>query len=136
MSIMREEIAAWAYGAAETMMTVALYAALALPIGFVLSIFRTTRPLTGFGLVVFSWLLGAVMWLWAVAITFSSFGWIGLFIGLMILGLGVVPLGLLGIFLEEGAAATVPLWGMAVLTYGLRFTGFWLAESSTDHGVT
>ena len=127
---MREEIAAAAYGASEVMMTVTLYAALALPVGFVLSIFRTTRPLTGAGLVLFSWLLGAVMWLWATAITFSSFGWFGLFVGLVIFGMGVLPLGLLGIFLEAGAGATVPLLGMAALAYGLRFAGAWLIETS------
>ena len=129
---LREAIAAWAYGAAEVMMTVALYAALALPIGFVLSIFRRMRPLTGLGLVLFSWILGAVLWFWTTAITFASFGWLGLVVGLVLMGFGVVPLGLLGAFLEGGAAAAGPVLGMAALTFGLRFAGFWLMESGKE----
>ncbi len=128
---MRETIAEWAFGASSVMMTLVMFAALAFPIGFVLSIFRRTRPWTGAFLVFFSYLLGAATWFYGAAVSFAAFGWIGLFLGLVMAGIGVVPLGIVGGFMEEPAVA----WGlilMLVATFAFRGVGAWLVESSSN----
>lgn len=110
------------------MLTLVAFAALALPITFVLSAFKRTRPWTGNFLIVLSYLLGAATWFYGAAILFASFGWLGLAVGLVLAGIGVVPLGIIGGFLEAPAVA-LGLIAMLVATYALRLTGTWLAEA-------
>jgi hypothetical protein len=62
-----------------------------------LGIFRRTRGIAGVGLVSASWGLGAILWLYGAMITFTSWGWVGLIIGLFVFGVGVVPMGFLAL---------------------------------------
>ena len=125
---MRYEIAEWAYGVSGFMLSVIDVAAPLIFVGFVLSIFRRTRPWTGLILWVFSYPLGAATWFWGAAITFSSFGWIGLGIGLLVVGVGVVPLGMLAAYMDNAPDASVTLILMVVGTFALRGVGMWLME--------
>ena len=112
------------------MLDIALWASLVFPVGFVLSIFRRTRPFTGLILFLFSYLLGAATWLYGAAITFASFGWFGLFVGLVLFGIGVVPMGIIGGFWEGGEVAAMA-WGLILLlaaTAVFRMVGAWLAD--------
>jgi len=67
-----------------------------------LAAWRKTRGAAGVGLFVVSYILGATTWFLGAAVTFASFGWIGLIIGLFIFGIGVVPLGIIGPFFNLG----------------------------------
>ena len=127
---MRQEIAEWLIVAYRWMLDIALWASLVFPVGFVLSIFRRTRPFTGLILFLFSYLLGAATWLYGAAITFASFGWFGLFVGLVLFGIGVVPMGIIGGFWEGGEFAAMA-WGLILLlaaTAVFRMVGAWLAD--------
>ena len=93
---MREEVAAWLLSASQTLVDVAGVVSLVFLVGFGLSIFRRTRPWTGAILYWFSFLAGAATWFYGAGITFASFGWVGLFVGLVLLGVGVVPMGVIG----------------------------------------
>ena len=108
------------------MLSVIEVAAPLILVGFILSIFRKTRPWTGLILLVFSYLLGAATWFWGAAITFSSFGWIGLWIGLLVVGVGVVPLGMLAAYIDDAPDASVTLILMLIGTFALRGVGRWL----------
>ena len=56
--------------------------------------------------------------------TFGSFGWIGLIIGLFIFGMGVVPLGIIGVlFTLSVSELAVTLCVMLVITLATRFAG-------------
>ena len=64
-----------------------------------LVLFHKTRAYGGGALWLFSWLVGLSTWLLGAAFTFGSFGsfgWIGLIVGLLLFGIGVVPLGAFG----------------------------------------
>lgn len=63
-----------------------------------LAYFRSTRRFAGLGLIIASYLFGLVTWLLGMAVTFASFGWVGLILGLLILGIGVVPMGIYAAF--------------------------------------
>lgn len=65
-------------------------------------IWKKTRSLAAFGLIVSSYIFGVTTWFFGTAITFLSFGWLGLFIGLIVIGVGVIPLGIAGSFFKLG----------------------------------
>ena len=128
---MREEVAAWLLSASQTLVDVAGVVSPVFLVGFVLSIFRRTRPWTGAILYWFSFLAGAATWFYGAAITFASFGWMGLFVGIVLLGVGVVPMGVIGGFLEGGELAAMArgLLLMLVVTFVFRGAGVWLLRS-------
>ena len=124
-------IAEWALTAAGIMMSLAVWAfPLVLMATLVLAIFSKTRFAGGLILYIFSFLVGAATWFFGAAATFTSFGWFGLIIGLIFLGIGVVPLGIIGgfIYLDHGFA--IGLIIMLVLTFAFRSAGLWLTAQS------
>lgn len=63
-----------------------------------LSAWNRTRAWASSGMLISSFLFGITTWLLGAAASFASFGWLGLIIGLVFVGVGVVPLGILGAF--------------------------------------
>ena len=96
-----------------------------------LTIWRKTRGAAGTGLLITSYIFGLTTWLLGAAVTFGSFGWFGLIVGLLILGVGVVPLAIIGAFfkLDNGGLALV-LFVMLVVTLGARFGGAYAASKA------
>jgi hypothetical protein len=89
-----------------------------------LAIWRKTRGAAGVGLFFISYLFGATTWFLGAAVTFGSFGWVGLIIGFFIAGIGVVPLGIIGAFFRLGINELgVSLCVMLVITLAARFAG-------------
>jgi hypothetical protein len=83
-----------------------------------------TRGGAGAGLCVISYIFGATIWFLGAALTFGSFGCIGLILGLVIFGMGVVPLGIIGAFWTLGISEIpVSLCVMLVITLAARFAG-------------
>jgi len=83
-----------------------------------------TRAAGGSGLVFVSYIFGATTWFLGAAVTFGSFGWIGLIIGIFVCGLGVVPLGIFGAFFGLGMSELgISLCVMLVITLAARFAG-------------
>ena len=123
---MRKAFAEWALDASGFMMSLSVWLfPLALVTTAVLVIFRRTRSWGGLILHYFSLVVGAATWFFGAAVTFSSFGWFGLIIGLLLLGLGVVPLGIIGGFIYfDGVAPTIII--LLVATFALRGAGWWL----------
>jgi hypothetical protein len=76
--------------------------AIAILVFLPLAAWRKTRGSAGLGLLIVSYIFGATTWFLGAAVTFGSFGWFGLFIGLFVLGIGVVPLGIIGAFFKLG----------------------------------
>lgn len=126
---MQQTIAEWAFDASRLMMTLVTLGSPLILVGFVLSIFRRTRPWTGAILIGFSFLLGAATWFYGAAVSFASFGWIGLLLGLVVAGVGVVPLGIIGGFMVDSGVA-LGLIAMLVGTFACRMIGVWLTESA------
>jgi hypothetical protein len=97
------------------------------------AIWRRTRGPSGFGLLIASTVLGVITWLVGAIVTFASFGWPGLFIGVFVLGIGVVPIGIVGAVFAlhiNGLAAWLCI--MIVATLASRYTGV-ACLASADH---
>jgi hypothetical protein len=93
-----------------------------------MSLFRFTREASCKGFFVSSYIFGAALWLAGVAVAYDFWGFYGLLIGLIIAGVGVVPVAML-------AAALLGEWlevcGFVlaiVLTFGLRLFAIYLAS--------
>jgi hypothetical protein len=102
-----------------------------------LAVWPRTRAAAAVGLFISSYVFGATTWFLGAAITFGSFGWFGLIVGLFFLGLGVVPLGIIGAYfkLDLGGLA-VSLFVMLFITFAARFGGTLLATRAQDGSAT
>ena len=94
-----------------------------------LALFRRTRVFSGTLLFALSYLFGATIWLLGAGITVASFGWLGLIVGLLVFGIGVVPLGIIGAYFKLNMLEiSVSLIVMSIITYGARAIGITLAN--------
>lgn len=124
---MRETVAEWTLAASDYLMGIAEWV---LPVVFwivlTLVVFRRTRSLGGNIMFNFSYLLGAATWFYGAAVSFASFGWFGLILGLLVMGVGVIPLGILGAFMyfDSGIAWKIIL--LSAATFALRQIGILL----------
>jgi hypothetical protein len=128
---MREWIAGTALEVHNFLMpAVNVILAFVLPVLVLLALFKKSRGVAGELMIFVSFIIGAATWVGGVAITFSSFGWLILIVGLLFFGIGVVPAGMLGAGLvwHDWALAGELLLG-AVLTVALRFGGASLRAS-------
>ena len=93
-------------------------------LGFLpLAIWHKTRNAAGVGLLVTSYILGAATWLFCAAVTFGAFGWIGLLIGLLSLGVGVVPFAIIGaIYILDNSGLALGLFILVVVTFTIRYS--------------
>ena len=98
-----------------------------------MAIFKSTRAFAGASLFAASYLIGLTAWFLGAGISFASYGWWGLIIGLIILGFGVVPVGIVGAYFELGQTEiAVSLIVMTAITYGARLLAAYFIEKSTE----
>ena len=97
---------------------------------FFFAIWKRTRSGAGAAILVTSYIFGIAVWLFSAVMSFSLWGYFGLFVGLILLGVGVVPMALL-------AAAVKSHWDIVeyiivgvLLTYGNRVIGVIMHEES------
>jgi|LSQX01.2.fsa_nt_gb hypothetical protein len=67
-----------------------------------LALFRSTRSFAGAGMFLASYLFGLTTWFLGAAVTFATWGWVALIIGVLLGGVGVVPIGILAAFITLG----------------------------------
>jgi hypothetical protein len=96
-----------------------------------MALFRRTREAAGAGMVIASWALGAGLWLWSALVVFSFWGVVGLIVGLLIAGVGVVPLAAIASLLNGAWAILIQLVVYTAVVLGLRLFGTWIGEKAT-----
>jgi hypothetical protein len=74
-------------------------------------LFRVALPSAATGILIASYVVGVSTWLLGATVTFYTWGWIGLVVGLLLGGLGVVPIGILAAFFSLND----PLLGLNLL---------------------
>jgi hypothetical protein len=96
-----------------------------------MALFRSTRPAAGTGIFFSSYLFGLTTWFLGATLTFATWGWVGLLIGLFIAGVGVVPIGILAAFISlKDPTVGFSLIAMIVIVFATRMGGMALAESN------
>jgi hypothetical protein len=89
----------------------------------ILGMFRATRKPAGIGLVLSSYVFGVTLWAYSAVVTFTYWGWIGLIVGLVLLGIGVVPMSFLALALQANWLWVIGFGALLVLTFGARALG-------------
>ena len=93
-----------------------------------LSLIPPARFIAAIGFVIASFVFGAMMWCCGLGVTYEAWGMAGVIIGLVIAGIGIVPVGMLAVLLQGEWQALIVFVIFIVLTFGLRALGFWLAK--------
>jgi hypothetical protein len=97
-----------------------------------LSIFRKLRPWTGLVIFFSSFLFGTMLFAFSCLVVLELWGAFGLVVGLVLAGVGVVPVAFLAaLFHGEWALLGYVVLGI-VVTYGTRALGIRLVESTPD----
>jgi hypothetical protein len=88
--------------------------------------FRKTRIVPAYGLYVASFVFGVCVWMYGFTVTYQIWGGVGVFIGLILGIVGIVPLGIIAASLHsEWVIVAELVYGLA-LTYGARSIALWL----------
>jgi len=95
-----------------------------------LALIPPTRPWAGLGFFISSYVFGLTGWFMGLLLTWILWGGLAVFIGLFIMGVGVVPIGMLAT-LFNGMWVELGLLVLAViLTFRLRVLGMTLTEKA------
>ena len=101
---------------------------LLLPLSFI----RRTKPFAAIGFLIASYILGLTLWVSGLLITYNLWGAFAVFVGLFLLGVGVIPIAML-------ATAFNGMWGLegigglilhAAFVFGFRAYSIYLANKA------
>jgi len=88
--------------------------------------FRKTRIVPAYGLYVASFVFGVTVWVYGFMVTYQIWGGEGVFCGLIMGIVGIVPLGIIAAAWHSEWVIVAELIYGIVLTYGARATALWL----------
>ena len=94
-----------------------------------LSIIKGLRPMVGQCLVFASYVYGITLWVGSLLLTYAVWGGFAVFLGIFLMGIGVVPIAMLACVVKVSWQVFVQLVLLAVLTYGIRLWGTCLIAS-------
>jgi hypothetical protein len=93
-----------------------------------LSLIPPTRFIAANGFLIASCVFGVMVWCCGLGLTYEAWGIGGVIVGLVIAGVGIVPVAMLAVLLHGEWQALIVLVILVVLTFGLRALGLWLAK--------
>ncbi|MCA9350352.1 hypothetical protein KC874_01525 [Candidatus Saccharibacteria bacterium] len=94
------------------------------------------RGISGLIIYVSSYVYGLGTWIFGLAVTLALWGWLAVIIGLLLGGVGVVPIGMLAAMFNGEWGVFWTLFLSLILTYGSRIIGTMLisnAENQTEY---
>jgi hypothetical protein len=94
-----------------------------------LAIPRTTRGFSSVALFIASYLFGATLWMEGFLLTLSLWGVFGVFVGLFMGGVGVVPVAMLATIIKGLWAPLIELVVLTIMTFASRIGATALAAS-------
>jgi hypothetical protein len=93
-----------------------------------LSLFRMTRNVSACGFYISSVIFGVATWILGFLVTFQHWGVTGLFVGLFLAGVGIVPIGMLASAFDAVWPQVGDLALGLVVTFGARMVALMLAQ--------
>jgi hypothetical protein len=94
-----------------------------------LSIPPKTRNFAGNYLYIASYIFGATLWIWGILLTYILLGGFGVFIGLFMAGVGVVPISMIATLINGMWSELLQIIIQILLTFGTRYFGYRLLVS-------
>ena len=101
-----------------------------------LAFFRRTRAVAGIGIYIASFVVGLSLWVWSLLISYQIWGVAGIVVGLLLGGVGVVPIAVLATLFHGMWSMVSELLLVTAVTFGLRFLGIWLIAKAEDRDDT
>ena len=95
-----------------------------------LALIPPTRPWAGVGFFISSYVFGLTGWFMGLLLTWMLWGGTAVVIGIVMLGIGVVPIGLLATLFSGMWAEFGVLFLAVILTFGVRTVGTTLTENA------
>lgn len=95
-----------------------------------LALIPATRGFASGGIIISSYVFGAILWIISMAFTYDVWGLIAVIIGLVFFGVGVVAVAIVAALINGLWSMLGGLAFLLVLTYTSRVLGFWLAEKA------
>lgn len=92
--------------------------------------FRSTRGFSAVGLMLASYAFGFVVWVWSFLLVLDLWGMFGVVIGLLLAGIGIVPVAVLAALFHADWASLGDLVIMIAATFGVRILAVWLASKA------
>ena len=93
---------------------------------------RRTRSLAATGLLLSSYLFGLTSWFMGLVLTWTLWGGGAVFVGLILMGVGVVPMGLLATLFRGDWGPFLLLLGAIIATFAVRAYSLYLAATSVS----
>ena len=97
-----------------------------------LALVPAARVVAAFGFLIASYAFGASVWIWGLAYTYETWGVIAVIIGLVVLGVGVVPIALIAALIHGDWGNLATFLVMIVATFGSRGLAAWLAVKADE----
>lgn len=108
-----------------TWVTVALVVSIVLP----LSIFRATRSFSSIALLIASSVFGVTLWMEGLLLVWNIWGLLAVFVGILLMGVGVVPIAMIATLLNGMWGPLIELIILTIMLWGSRMAGLALAKS-------
>lgn len=121
-----EHVIGWLFGAAWIVFAFNLF--ILLP----LSLFRKTGMFGGIAMYYSSFVFGLTLWFLGLLLTYFTWGFFGVIVGLILGGVGVVPVAMLAMLLDGEFPTLIVLLILTALTFGSRFLGIFLAMRAEE----
>jgi len=101
----------------------------------VLSVIPKFRLFTGFGIYYLTYIWGAFFWLFCLFITYEYWGLFGIFIGIILAGIGVFLTSFLAILLDGQFFDAFMIVLNLILIYTIRSLGYWIASKYKNKDI-
>lgn len=121
-----EKLYPWLVGISSLALAILIFVLLPL------AVFHKTRAFAGNGIMIASWVFGITLWVWGLLLTYHLWGAVAVFIGLFLLGVGVVPIAMLATLFKGMWPALGELVLLTILTFGTRFAGAYVITKTEN----
>ncbi len=100
-----------------------------------LAIFKKTRIVSIYGLLIASFVFGANLWLFSFLTTYFYWGFFGVVLGLIIIGVGVIPFALIASLFHSDWSSILNIFYLLIITYGGRTLSFYWAKKLDEQNL-
>lgn len=114
-----------------SLLTLAIVILVLIPMSFI----KGTRRHASIGLLIASYVFGLTLWVWGLLLTYHLWGGWAVFIGLFILGIGVVPIAMLATIFKGMWPQLVELIILTILVFGVRAYSLYLAQKADQETI-
>ncbi len=83
-------------------------------------------------IIVASYVAGTALWLWCLVLAYKLAGLIWLIVGLVLGGIGVVPVAIIAAFLKGAPGLAFGLTVLAGFVYALRMVGAYIVHQAEE----